>query len=74
MWFPCFFEAHVEVTWCAHVCPKSKLTVSYSYVPNSELAVTEVYNKLLQNFEEQKHTCAIILGLAKAFDSVNHET
>ena len=39
---------------------------------STELAVTEVHNKLLQNFEEKKHTCAIFLDLAKAFDSVDH--
>ena len=39
---------------------------------STELAVTEVYNKLLQNFEDKKHTCAVFLDLAKAFDSVDH--
>ena len=40
---------------------------------STELAVTEVYNKLLRNFEEKKHTCAVFLDLKKAFDSVSHE-
>ena len=39
---------------------------------STELAVMEVYNKLLQNFEDKRHTCAIFLDLAKAFDSVDH--
>ena len=40
---------------------------------STEQAVTEVYNKLLLNFERKKHTCAIFLDLKKAFDSVSHE-
>ena len=40
---------------------------------STELAVTEVYNKLLHNFEEKKHTCAIFLDLKKAFDTVSHD-
>ena len=39
---------------------------------STELAVAEIYNELLKNMEENKHTCAIFLDLAKAFDSVNH--
>ena len=40
---------------------------------STELAVTEVYNRLLDNLENKKYTCAIFLDLAKAFDSVDHK-
>ena len=39
---------------------------------STELAVTEIHNKLLKNMDEGKHTCTIFLDLAKAFDSVDH--
>ena len=39
---------------------------------STELAVAEIYNQMLKNMDENKHTCAIFLDLAKAFDSVNH--
>ena len=39
---------------------------------STELAVTEIHNKLLKNMDENKHTCTVFLDLAKAFDSVNH--
>ena len=39
---------------------------------STELAITEIYNNLLNNLENNKHTCAIFLDLAKAFDSVDH--
>ena len=40
---------------------------------STELAITEVYNSLLTNLENNEHTCAIFLDLAKAFDSVDHQ-
>ena len=40
---------------------------------STELAITEVYNDLLNNLEDNKFTCAIFLDLAKAFDSVDHK-
>ena len=40
---------------------------------STELAVTEIHNKLLRNMDEGKHTCTIFLDLAKAFDSVDHK-
>ena len=40
---------------------------------STELAVTEIHNKLLRNMDENKHTCTIFLDLAKAFDSVDHK-
>ena len=39
---------------------------------STELAVSEIYNKLLKNMDENKITCSIFLDLAKAFDSVDH--
>ena len=40
---------------------------------STELAVTEIHNKLLKNMDENKHTCTVFLDLAKAFDSVDHK-
>ena len=37
-----------------------------------ELAVTSIYDKLLQNIDDKKVTCSILLDLQKAFDSVDH--
>ena len=37
-----------------------------------ELAVTSIYDKLLQNLDDKKVTCSIFLDLKKAFDSVDH--
>ena len=55
---------------------KNKLLVHNQYGfrkhYSTELAVTEVHNKLLKNLENKKHTCAVFLDLAKAFDSVDH--
>ena len=39
---------------------------------STELAVTSIYDKLLQNLEDKKVTCSIFLDLKKAFDSVDH--
>ena len=39
---------------------------------STELAVVDVYDKLLENLNQKKYTCAVFLDLAKAFDSVDH--
>ena len=39
---------------------------------NTELAILDIYEKLLHNLDNRLSTCAIFLDLAKAFDSVNH--
>ena len=39
---------------------------------STELAIADIYNNLLDNLEKKKHTCAVFLDLAKAFDSVDH--
>ena len=38
----------------------------------TELAVTLIHGKLLQNLDDKKVTCSIFLDLKKTFDSVNH--
>ena len=40
---------------------------------STELAVADIYNKLLKNMDDSKHSCTIFLDLAKAFDSVDHQ-
>ena len=39
---------------------------------NTELAIIDIYEKLLNNLDKRLSSCAIFLDLAKAFDSVNH--
>ena len=39
---------------------------------STELAVTSIYDKLLQNLDDKKVTCSIFLDLKKAFDSVDY--
>ena len=40
---------------------------------STELAVTTLYDKLLNNLNEKKVTLSLFLDLRKAFDSVNHQ-
>ena len=40
---------------------------------STEMAVTSIYDKLLQNLDNKKITCSIFLDLRKAFDSVHHD-
>ena len=39
---------------------------------STDLPVTSIYNKLVQNMDNKKVTCSIFLDLQKAFDSVDH--
>ena len=39
-----------------------------------EMAVTSIYDKLLQNLNDKKITCSMFLDLRKAFESVHHDT
>ena len=36
---------------------------------STEYAITDIYDKLIQNLDEGLNSCAIFLDLAKAFDS-----
>ena len=47
----------------------------YGFKINSstELAITSLYDSILDNLDHQKITCSIFLDLRKAFDSVNHD-
>ena len=40
---------------------------------STELAITTLYDKLLNNLNENKVTLSLSLDLRKAFDSVNHQ-
>ena len=46
----------------------------FSFITNNsaELAVTSIYDKLLQNLGYKKVTCSIVLHLKKVFNSVDH--
>ena len=39
---------------------------------STELTVTSIYEQLLNNLNNNKHTCLIVLDLSKAFDTVDH--
>ena len=39
---------------------------------NTDLAIIDIYEKLLSNLDKRLSSCTIFLDLAKAFDSVNH--
>ena len=41
---------------------------------STEYAILDIYEKLLHNLDKGLTSCAIFLDLAKAFDSVDHET
>ena len=53
---------------------KILLASQFGFTTNSsiDLAVTSIYDKLLQNMDDKKVTWSIFLDLQKAFDSVNH--
>ena len=40
---------------------------------STEYAVSDIYDKILNNLDKGLSTCAIFLDLAKAFDSVSHD-
>lgn len=40
---------------------------------STTLAITEFYEDVLKSYDESKVTCAVLLDLSKAFDSVNHD-
>jgi len=40
---------------------------------NTDLAVTDIFEKLLNNLDKRLSSCTIFLDLAKAFDSVSHD-
>lgn len=46
----------------------------YGFRPgySTSLAVSTIYDEIINNMEEKKYTCAIFLDLAKAFDTVDH--
>ena len=47
----------------------------FGFTTNSstELVITTIYDKLLDNLDKNKYTCAILLDIKKAFDSLDHK-
>ena len=47
----------------------------YGFTANSstELAITTIYDKFLDNLDKNHYTCAIFLDIKKAFDSLDHK-
>ena len=58
-----FFDKHKLLSECQFGFRKNY---------NTELAIIDIYEKLLFNLDKRLSSCAIFLDLAKAFDSVNH--
>ena len=40
---------------------------------STELAITTIYDKFLDNLDKNHYTCAIFLDIKKAFDSLDHK-
>ena len=74
--FSKLFEKIIEI-WMRNFLNKNDiLTASqYGFKTNSstELAITTLYDKLLDNLNNKKTTCSIFLDLKKAFNSVSHD-
>ena len=47
----------------------------FGFTTNSstELAITTIYDKLLDDLEKNQYTCATFLHIKKAFDSLDHK-
>ena len=47
----------------------------FGFTTNSstELAITTIYDKFLDNLDKNQYTCAIFLDIKKAFDSRDHK-
>ena len=47
----------------------------FGFTTNSstELAITTIYDKFLDNLDKNQYTCAIFLDIKKAFDSLDHK-
>ena len=47
----------------------------FGFTTNSstELAITTIYDKLLDNLDKNQYTCAIFLDIKKTFDSLDHK-
>ena len=59
-----FLEKHGVLTSCQH---------GFSTNDSTDLAVTSIYDKLLDNMSKNQYTCSIFLDLSKAFDTVDHK-
>ena len=45
----------------------------FKTISSTELAITTLYDELLDNLNNKKSTCSIFLDLKKAFDSASHD-
>ena len=53
-------------------CILTSSQFGFKTISSTELAVTSVYDKLLQHLDNNKLTCSNFLDLRKSFDSVDH--
>ena len=72
--FSKIFEKIIADRMMSFIKKNGILTSQFGFTINSstELAVTLIYDELLQNLDDNKVTCSIFLDLRKAFDSVDH--
>ena len=56
---------------------KNKLLTNFQYGfrnnASTELAVSAIYESFLENMNKGESTCAVLLDLSKAFDTVDHK-
>ena len=74
--FSKLFEKIIEIRMRNFLNKNDILTASqYGFKTNTstELAITTLYDKLLDNLNNKKTTCSIFVDLKKAFDSVSHD-
>ena len=47
----------------------------FGFTTNSstEQAITTIYDKFLDNFDNKQYTCAVFLDINKAFDTIDHQ-
>ena len=72
--FSKIFEKIIADRMMSFIKKNGILTSQFGFTINSstELAVTLIYDELLQNLDDNKVTCSIFLDLRKAFNSVDH--
>ena len=74
--FSKLFEKIIEIRMRNFLNKNDVLTaVQYDFETNSstELAITSLYDKLLDNLKNRKTTCSFFFDLKKAFNSVSHD-
>ena len=45
----------------------------FTAISSTELAITTIYDKVLDNLDNKQHTCATFLNTKKAFNNTDHQ-